>query len=146
MEIRKMTINDYDSVYKLWISTPGMGLNDIDDSRDGIEKFLRRNPNTCFVAIKENQLVGIILSGHDGRRGFIYHTAVAVKERKQGIGSALLNAAFSGLEHEGINKVTLVVFSDNQVGNSFWEKNGFIVRNDLIYRNKNINKLVPIHI
>lgn len=60
MEIRKMPINDYDSVYKLWISTPGMGLNDIDDSRKGIEKFLRRNPNTCFVAIKENQLVGII--------------------------------------------------------------------------------------
>ena len=144
IEIRIMTINDYDSVYKLWIGTPGMGLNDIDDSRDGIERFLNRNPNSCFVAIKDNNVVGVILSGHDGRRGFIYHTVVSIKERKKWIGRALLDAAFSALENEKINKVALVVFSENHIGNKFWEKNGFIVRDDLIYRNKNINKLVRI--
>lgn len=139
-----MTIDDYDKVYELWINTPGMGLNDLDDSKDGIEKYLKSNPKTCFVAVKENSIVGVIISGHDGRRGYIYHTAVAVSERKQGIGSALVNAAFTALEKEGINKVALVVFSRNDTGNHFWEKCGFTKRNDLIYRNKQIKNLVRI--
>lgn len=144
MKIRTMTIDDYDKVYELWINTPGMGLNDLDDSRDGMEKYLKRNPKTCFAAVKENSIVGVIISGHDGRRGYIYHTAVAVSERKQGIGSALVNAAFTALEKEGINKVALVVFSRNDTGNHFWEKCGFTKRNDLIYRNRQIKNLVRI--
>lgn len=142
MEIRTMTIDDYDEVYDLWINTPGMGLNDLDDSRDGMERYLKRNPKTCFAAVKGNSIVGVIISGHDGRRGYIYHTAVAVSERKQGIGSALVNAAFTALEEEGINKVALVVFSRNETGNHFWEKCGFTERDDLIYRNKQIKNLV----
>lgn len=144
MKIRTMTIDDYDKVYELWINTPGMELNDLDDSKDGIEKYLKRNPKTCFVAVKENSIVGVIISGHDGRRGYIYHTAVAVSEQKQGIGSALVNAAFTALEKEGINKVALVVFSRNDTGNHFWEKCGFTKRNDLIYRNRQIKNLVRI--
>ena len=70
MEIRKMTADDYDGVYRLWLDTPGMGLNNLDDSREGIERYLRRNPGTCFVAQKEGRIVGAIMSGHDGRRGF----------------------------------------------------------------------------
>ena len=132
MEIRNMTINDYDEVYNLWINTPGMGLNNIDDSRDGIERYLKRNPETC------------LLSGHDGRRGYIHHTAVAVTERRQGIGKALLNRVLNALEKEGINKVALVAFSKNEIGNRFWEKNGFIVRDDLVYRNKEIKEMVRI--
>ena len=85
MQIRNMLINDYEKVYDLWINTPGMGLNDIDDSREGIEKYLLRNPTTCFVAEKEGSIVGVILSGHDGRRGFIHHTAVCVSARSKGI-------------------------------------------------------------
>lgn len=139
-----MTINDYDGVYNLWLNTPGMGLNNIDDSREGIRKYLNRNPNTCFVAVEENDIVGVILSGHDGRRGYIHHTAVAVAERNQGVGSALLNAAFTSLDQEGINKVALVVFSNNEIGNHFWEKHGFTSREDLIYRNKTIKELVRI--
>ena len=142
MEIRKMTAADYDGVYRLWLDTPGMGLNNLDDSREGIERYLRRNPGTCFVAQKRGRIVGAIMSGHDGRRGYIYHTAVAVPERRQGIGSALLAAAFDALEREGINKVALVVFGRNRDGNRFWEANGFTSREDLVYRNKNIREFI----
>ena len=145
MIIRKMTIADYDCVYNLWINTPGMGLNNLDDSREGIEKYLRRNPETCFVAEKDNSIIGVILSGNDGRRGYIHHTAVAVTERKYGVGTALLNAAIDALKSEGINKVALVVFSKNESGNSFWENKGFKARKDLVYRDKTINELIRIN-
>lgn len=138
MLIRKMTIDDYDSVYDLWLNTPGMGLNDLDDSRQGIERYLRRNPEACFVAEKDNKIIGVILCGNDGRRGYIHHTAVAEAERNNGVGTALVDAAVNALKREGIRKVALVVFSDNDLGNSFWEKQGFIVREDLVYRNKTI--------
>jgi len=144
MIIRKMTIADYDSVYDLWQNTPGMGLNNLDDSKQGIEKFLRRNPETCFVAEKDNRIIGVILCGNDGRRGYIYHTAVLVTERKRGVGTALVDAAVKALKNEGINKAALVVFSKNELGNSFWEKRGFITREDLIYRNRSINELTRI--
>lgn len=144
MIIRKMTIADYDSVYNLWLNTPGMGLNNMDDSKQGIEKFLRRNPETCFVAEKDNRIIGVILCGNDGRRGYIYHTAVLVTERKRGVGTALVDAAVKALKNEGINKAALVVFSKNELGNSFWEKRGFITREDLIYRNRSINELTRI--
>ncbi|HAA24956.1 MAG TPA: GNAT family N-acetyltransferase, partial [Ruminiclostridium sp.] len=133
-----------DSVYDLWLNTPGMGLNNMDDSKQGIEKFLRRNPETCFVAEKDNRIIGVILCGNDGRRGYIYHTAVLVTERKRGVGTALVDAAVKALKNEGINKAALVVFSKNELGNSFWEKRGFITREDLIYRNRSINELTRI--
>ena len=108
----------------------------MDDSREGIAKYLARNPATCFVAEKDGVIVGVILSGHDGRRGFIYHMAVAQSEQRKGIGTALVNAAISALEHEGVTRVILFVFVNNEAGNAFWEKMGFIVRDDLVYRNK----------
>ena len=144
MQIRKMLCSDYDSVYNLWSTTPGVGLNDIDDSKAGIKKYLRRNPDTCFVAEKDGRVAGIILSGHDGRRGYIHHAAVAQGEQRHGIGSALVDAALSALEREGINKVALVAYADNEKGNVFWEKQGFITRPDLIYRNKEIVDLIRI--
>ena len=141
MEIRKMIIDDYEDVYNLWISTPGMGLNNIDDSKEGIDKFLKRNPNTCFIAKIKEIVVGVILCGHDGRRGYIYHTAVDINNRKKGIGELLVNYALEALKTEGINKVALVVFSNNDVGNSFWENRGFTIRKDLKYRNKALVEL-----
>lgn len=144
MIIRKMSIDDYDAVYQLWLHTPGMGLSTTDDSKDGIEKYLHRNPNTCFVAENENEIVGVIMSGHDGRRGFIHHTSVKASERGQGIGSALLESAMRALKSEGIHKVALVVFANNEIGNAFWEKHGFIARQDLVYRNRNIRELIRV--
>lgn len=136
--IRQMTIADYDEIYSFWLNTPGMGLNDIDDSREGISKYLERNPHTCYVAVEQDRIAGVILSGHDGRRGYIYHTAVDASMRKKGIGTALLSAALDSLKAEGICKVALVVFAKNSVGNEFWEKRGFLIREDLNYRNKAI--------
>jgi len=144
MEIRAMTPEDYDSVYALWLSTPGMGLNTTDDSRAGIEKYLARNPATCFVAEEGGEIVGAILSGHDGRRGYIYHTAVRESCRNRGVGSALAERAMGALAEEGIQKVALVVFGRNQIGNDFWEKRGFTRREDLNYRNRAIGQLTRI--
>ena len=141
MKIRLMTIADYNALYTLWINTPNMGLNDLDDSEEGIRKYLNRNPNTCFVAEEEGNIVGVILSGHDGRRGFIHHTAVLGMYHGQGIGRKLVDAAFGALDQEGINTVALVAFGQNESGNAFWEHMGFSSRPDLVYRNKNIHEL-----
>lgn len=142
MEIRVMTIDDYDKVYDLWMATPGMGLNNLDDTREGIDKYLKRNPNTCFVALDNDRVIGVIVAGNDGRRGYIYHTAVHPDFRFQGIGRELVNAALDALSDEGINKVALVAFVTNENGNRFWERMGFTTREDLVYRNKTIKEMV----
>lgn len=144
MNIRLMKITDYDAVYDLWLHTPGMGLNTTDDSREGIDMYLRRNPTTCFVAEEEGKMLGVILAGHDGRRGYIHHTAVRGDEQRRGIGSKLVEAALAALRAEGIKKVALVAFSCNEKGNAFWEKQGFTVRADLTYRNKALAELERI--
>ncbi len=144
MIIRKMTLKDYEAVYELWLSCKGMGLNTVDDSRDGIEKFLRRNPDTCFVAEYEDKIVGAIIAGSDGRRGYIYHTAVSPEQRRQGIASKLVEAVMSALEEIGIAKAALVVFDRNADGNAFWEKSGFTFREDLVYRNRSIADMTRI--
>lgn len=142
--IRKLVIDDYDKMYALWLSCKGMGLNDTDDSREGIKRFLDRNPDTCFGAFEAEELIGVILAGNDGRRGFIYHTAVSPKHRKKGIGTSLVNATLEALGKLGITKTALVVFGKNEVGNAFWEKQGFTVRNDLVYRNRALVEMVRI--
>lgn len=141
-----MTIEDYKNIYELWLSCVGMGLNNLDDSKEGIDKFLKRNPDTCFVAIENNEIVGVIMAGNDGRRGFIYHTAVSPNFRHQGIGSKLVDTAMDALKANGINKVALVVFDRNKDANLFWENMGFTERKDLVYRNKAIKELVRIDI
>ena len=144
MIIRKMVIEDYDKVNDLWMSCAGMGLNNLDDSKDGFARFLNRNPETCFVAQNGQKIVGVILAGNDGRRGYIYHTAVCPDCRNQGIGAALVETALGALKALGIHKVTLVVFAKNKDGNSFWEKLGFTTREDLVYRNKAITEMIRI--
>ncbi len=139
MKIRLMSIEDYNEVYKLWTNTDGMGMRSLDDSLEGIDKFLKRNPSTNFVVQEGDKIIGVILCGHDGRRGFIYHTAVNTDYRSRGIGRALVNAALDALRKEKINKVALVVFTSNDLGNKFWQSLGFVMRNDLVYRNLSIN-------
>ena len=142
MTIRLMTPADYPACYDLWLRTPGMGLNSVDDSADGIARYLKRNPSTCFVAEEEGRIVGVILAGHDGRRGHISHTAVDSAFRRRGIGGQLVAHTMAALEQEGITKVNLVVFSRNETGNTFWESMGFTVRTDLIYRDRRICETV----
>ena len=140
MEIKLMTINDYDKVYQLWTNTEGMGMRSLDDSFEGIERLLKRNPTTNYIAQEENKIVGVILCGHDGRRGYIYHTAVKTGYREKGVGKALVDATLDALKKEEINKVALVVFDSNNLGNEFWQSLGFHIRDDLIYRNLIINE------
>lgn len=144
MKFRMMQPEDYDGVYALWLSCKGMGLNSVDDSRAGIEKFLWRNPGTCLVAEADSGIVGVILAGSDGRRGYIYHTAVAPSQRHKAIGSKLVEAALAALREQGIVKAALVVFDKNENGNVFWKKQGFTVREDLVYRNKQLGEIVRI--
>lgn len=139
MRIRLMNINDYEDVFDLWTRTAGMGMRSIDDSRPGVEKFLTRNPNTNFVAVDGDKVVGVILSGHDGRRGYIYHAAVDMEYRRHGIGTSLLETVYAALKSEGVNKAALVVFSNNETGNSFWKSRGWEKRTDLNYYNKSLN-------
>ena len=139
-EIRILRAADYDAVCALWQATPGMGLRSLDDSRVGIEGFLRRNPRTCFLATEGERVAGTLLCGHDGRRGTLYHVVVAAPYRRQGIGSALVTRALAALRAEGIHKVALVVFARNADGNAFWERLGFAPRTDLVYRDFSLNQ------
>ena len=102
--IRPMLIEDYDDIHKLWTLTKGMSLNNLDDTKTGINIFLQRNPNTCFVAISHNEIIGTIISGHDGRRGYIYHTAVSEKFRKKGVGQKLVTSSLTALKTKALIK------------------------------------------
>ena len=136
--IRVMTIDDYEPVFELWKNTPNMGLRSLDDSRDGIGAFLKRNPGTSFVAFDGDIVTGAILCGHDGRRGYIYHTVVRPEYRKQGIGTALINAAVSALNDEGITRVCLNVMESNEAGKAFWEKMGWEKKDFLGFYSKSV--------
>ena len=142
---RLITISDYDSMLALWNSTEQSrrALNPVDDSREGIERYLKRNPGTCFGAFSDGKLVGVILSGHDGRRGIIHHMCVHPDYRRLKIASMLVKLAEEVLHDEGIQKIFGLVFKDNDVANAFWEKQGYSLRTNLNYRNKSLNEAVP---
>ena len=143
IKYRLMKIEDYEQAYALWILC-GNGLNDKDDSREGIEKYLKRNPTTSFVAVCDEKIVGVLLCGHDGRRGIIQHACVSPDFRRFGIGKKLVELGLDALKAEGITKVLLVAFKKNEGGNAFWESQGFTLREDLNYRNKALTELVRI--
>ena len=143
--VKQVTIDDYDAIYELWNSTEQSrrALNPVDDSRDGIERYLKRNPNTCFAAVKDDQIIGVILTGHDGRRGIIHHMCVHPDYRRRGIASMLAQKAEEALREEGITKVFGLVFRDNDTANAFWETQGYSLRTNLNYRNKSLHEQVP---
>ena len=133
VSVRAMTEEDYEEVYRLWRTIKGFGIRSLDDSREGIERFLRRNPTTSMVAEAEGEIVGAILCGHDGRRGCFYHVCVREDYRQQGIGKSMAVSAMRALQEEHINKVCLIAFKKNEVGNSFWKRVGWTFREDLNY-------------
>lgn len=148
IEIRPVVIEDYDRIFELWNSTEQSkrALNPVDDSREGIAKYLKRNPSTCFLAYDgENteKIVGVILTGHDGRRAMIHHMCVHPDYRRQGIAGLLVQKAEEALTEEGITKMFGLVFKDNDIANAFWESQGYSLRTNLNYRNKSFNKNVP---
>ncbi len=138
--IRVMAPEDYDRVYRLWCGIKGFGIRSMDDSKEGVEKFLQRNPATSVVAEENGEIVGAILCGHDGRRGCFYHVCVKESHRKHGIGKKMAAAAMQALKEEGINKVSLIAFKSNRGGNRFWRKVGWTFREDLNYYDFTLNE------
>ena len=140
MTVRTMTIDDYTGVHNLWMTIKGFAIRSIDDSREGIERFLRRNPNTSVVAEMDGKLVGSILCGHDGRRGCLYHVCVHEDYRMRGIGKSMVVHCMKELEKEKISKVSLIAFTKNGIGNAFWKEIGWTKREDLNYYDFVLNK------
>lgn len=131
--IRVMTMDDYEDVYALWMGIHGFGIRSIDDSKEGVARFLKRNPTTSMVAVLAGEIVGAILCGHDGRRGSLYHVCVGEAYREHGIGQKLVQACMEALKEEQINKVNLIAFKKNAVGNRFWQNLGWTFREDVNY-------------
>lgn len=139
IQIRPMTMEDYEEVFDMWQSISGFGIRSWDDSREGIEKFIARNPGLSVVALHEGRIVGSILCGHDGRRGCLYHVCVRQEYRMLGIGQDMVVRCKDGLRKEGINKINLIAFKSNAVGNKFWQKLNWKHREDCNYYEENLN-------
>lgn len=138
--IRAMEIADYDKVHDLWMSIKGFVIRSIDDSKEGVERFLQRNPGISVVAEEDGKIVGAILCGHDGRRGCLYHVCVAEDYRLRGIGKEMVVYCMEALRKEKISKVSLIAFTENDIGNAFWKEIGWRERLDLNYYDFTLNK------
>ena len=140
-----MTAEDYDAVRSLWLSIPGFGIRRIDDSREEIERFLLRNPTTSVVAVQSGKIVGAILCGSDGRQGYLYHVCVDKAHRRRGIGTQMVSFCMRALQAEGINKVALIAFTKNDIGNAFWKQIGWTGRTDCNYYEFVLNEENIVH-
>jgi N-acetylglutamate synthase len=135
--IRDMVIGDYEQIIDLWKNSPGIGLSDADSKRN-INQFLERNPGLSFVYEREKKIVGTILCGHDGRRGYIYHVAVDSAWKRQGIGKKLIAQSLSKLTHKRIAKCHLFLFHDNKEAMQFYDQIGWERRSNLLIYSKNL--------
>lgn len=140
MIVRTMTIEDYQGVHDLWMTIKGFAIRSIDDSLEGVERFLKRNPATSVVAEENGEIVGSILCGHDGRRGCLYHVCVREDCRMRGIGKSMVVRCMEELEKEKISKVSLIAFTENDIGNAFWKEIGWTKREDLNYYDFVLNR------
>lgn len=138
--VRVMTMEDYDQVKELWNSIQGFGIRSMDDSREGVARFLKRNPTTSVVAEEDGKVVGAILCGHDGRRGCLYHVCVHKDYRMRGIGKSMVAFAMEALKKEEINKVSLIAFTKNDIGSAFWNEIAWTKREDLNYYDFTLNE------
>ncbi|QBL12137.1 GNAT family N-acetyltransferase [Campylobacter helveticus] len=139
MKIRAMQESDYEKVYALWCEIKGFGLRSIDDSFENISVFLKRNPNLSAVADLDGGIVGSILCGHDGRTGGFYHVCVHKNHRKKGIAHEMTKFCLEALKKEKINKIALIAFKSNDLGNEFWRHYGFTLREDANYYDLSLN-------
>ena len=140
LELSVMTIGDYPEVSKLWNTIHGFAIRSVDDSYEGVERFLRRNPSTSVVARVNGETVGAVLCGHDGRTGCFYHVCVHPMHRRHGIGKSMVVFAMNALKDEQINKVSLIAFTKNDIGNAFWKTIGWTKREDLNYYDFTLNE------
>jgi ribosomal protein S18 acetylase RimI-like enzyme len=137
--IREMTIDDYEMAIELWRKTEGMALSEA-DSRESIAYYLNRNEGMSFVCTDCEQIIGTILCGHDGRRGYIYHVAVNPNYRGQSIGRKLVDCSLGRLKLAGIAKCHLMVIEDNEIGNQFWSRSGWMKRDGILLYSSETNE------
>jgi len=128
--VRHFRIEDFDAVIALWRRTEGVGLNE-SDTRPAIAAYLRRNPHLSLVAEKNGRIIGAVLCGHDGRRGYLHHLAVSKRHRCRGIGRQLVNACLAKLRNAGIQKCNIFIFANNAAGMKFWTHTGWSLRTEL---------------
>lgn len=140
--INVMKLSDFPAVSRLWRRTEGIGLNE-SDTRANIALYLERNPKMSFVARDRKSIIGAVLCGHDGRRGYLHHLAVAKSHRGKGLGKRLIDASFLALGRAGITRCNIYLFSDNTEGEGFWNHNGWNKRDDLKVLKKSLGKTSP---
>ena len=138
--IREMKPEDFQGVHDLWMTIKGFGIRSVDDSKEGVERFLQRNPGLSVVAEEDGMIIGCILCGHDGRRGCLYHVCVREGYRMRGIGKSMVVHCMERLKTEKINKVSLIAFTKNDIGNAFWKEIGWTKREDLNYYDFTLNE------
>ncbi len=130
MHIREYRSSDYDQAMELWSSDPGIGLSEADE-RDAAESFLARNPGCSFVCTDGKKVIAAVLSGHDGRRGYIYHLCVHPDYRRRGIAARLMDRTAAAMKEHGITRCHLFVYRDNEAGKEFWRAAGWQSRDDI---------------
>ena len=135
--IRPFYIERYDDVYALWDRCSGVGLSGADE-QESIAAYLTRNPGMSFLAVDGSAVVGTILGGHDGRRGYVHHLAVDDDYRRRGIGRRLVERCLAALEEEGIQKCHLFIFHENEGGIAFWQAEGWTLRKDIMVMSKHL--------
>lgn len=136
IRIDEMAMGDYDEVAALWETTEGVGLDEDSDCAEKVRLYLERNPGLSFVARLDGELVGAVLCGYDGRRGYLHHLAVEKSCRQAGIGTALVDHCLAGLGAAGIIKCNIFLFGDNELGSRFWCATGWNARRDLVLMQK----------
>jgi ribosomal protein S18 acetylase RimI-like enzyme len=138
MEIIELTIKNCEEVLSLWQSSEGVGLDKDADTKERIGIYLQRNPGLSFAACEKGKVIGAVLCGHDGRRGYLHHLTVAEAHRKKGIGTALVDKVILKLQMLGIRKCNIFVFANNPAGQEFWKRSGWTERTDLKVMSQNI--------
>jgi putative acetyltransferase len=130
IEILPMAIDDLEDVTVLWDATEGVGMNE-SDGPEQLRGFLDRNPGLSLIARDGSRLVGAVLCGHDGRRGFLYHLAVLTDYRKRGLGRAMVDRCLKSLSMLGLLRCNILIYVDNHSGEQFWKTAGWYDRSEL---------------
>ena len=136
-ELYDFSLEFYDQVIELWRQCEGIGLSNA-DSLEYISAYLERNPGMSFVAAADGDVIGAVLSGHDGRRGYIHHLAVRPDWRDRGVARQLVDGCLKALETAGIQKCHLFIYTDNEDGMAFWQAIGWTPREELRVVSKQI--------
>lgn len=138
MEYRKMDARDYEQCIALWKRTEGMSISNA-DSREAIESYLERNEGFSYVTVQSEDIIGTLLAGHDGRRGYLYHLAVKPEYRGQGIAKILVQTCLDRLRDAGIERTHIMVMGSNESGQSFWTGLGWTRRGDISICSRDIH-------